>query len=165
MPRGARLFKLVVKRVRGSKKGTSYTRKFRTQADLNAAKARYAKLGKSRIKPESKAGRKAAEKAMKTPMSQRGIKEATAAQAKKAGFSKDSYPRNIWKNPPDRLNTLQRKIQSDFGSLRESQLPRWKEEIKAIRFYNPKLKKVELPKPKTTAQLAAEILKRRAKRR
>lgn len=90
MPRGKRLFKLIVKRVRGSKKGTSYTRKFRTQAELNAAKARYAKLGKrpSRVKPESKAGREAAKKAMKTPMSQRGIKEAAKKKLPKATSSR-----------------------------------------------------------------------------
>lgn len=51
MPRGKRLFKLIVKRVRGSKKGTSYTRKFKTKAEMQAAMKRYAKLGQKKGGP------------------------------------------------------------------------------------------------------------------
>lgn len=54
MPRGKALFKLVVKRVRGSKKGTTYSRSFKSQADMNAYKTRIAKRGKPKISQEKK---------------------------------------------------------------------------------------------------------------
>lgn len=57
MPRGKRLFELVVTRVRGSKKGSSYVRKFKTAAEREAARGRYAKIAsgrKSRSAPKQR---------------------------------------------------------------------------------------------------------------
>ncbi len=61
-PIGA-VFKAIVKGVRGAAKGKSFTRYFRTQADMDRALANYARLG---AKVEAKAGQKALSTFVKT---------------------------------------------------------------------------------------------------
>ena len=54
-------------------------------------------------------------------------------------FNKKLYPRNIWKNPENRLNDKFSSIAHDYGSNRD--VNRWRDEIYAIIHYNPKLEK------------------------